>query len=436
MGLPAAEARALTALGRVSRARGEYEQAAAELRAAWRAAERARAVEAELDALIALVSLVGVELGRPHEGLDLLGVAQAKLVNLPDDDERIARLHREAGLLAQRRAAYDEAAEHFQQAAARYAERFGEDDPRVAEVLGISGALHGERGQHQKAREDLERAREILEAAHGPEHPEVAYVINRIGINEDELGHLDLALEHFARSEAILRGALPGHGAVAQPINNAGNVLMRLGEPVRAADKFAAALSIKRAELGHDHPQLGLYLGNYARALTAAGNAAQALPLHRQALTLRRAELGDDHPVLGYSHLLLAEALFALGHHPEALAALDDAARGWDRHHGGVHPALAEVLTLRGEVEAARGRRKAALASLHEAVAMHERLGPNADPRRAADTRFALARHLAATDPTMARAHAEAARRDYLRAVPDGSPELADVDAWLRTAPH
>jgi hypothetical protein len=67
------------------------------------------------------------------------------------------------------------------------------------------------------------------------------------------------------------------------------------GEPGRAIGQFDRAVTLRRQDLGRDHPDTLSAMNGLADANMAAGRLAAALPLYTEALSRLKATLGGDH---------------------------------------------------------------------------------------------------------------------------------------------
>ena len=113
-----------------------------------------------------------------------------------------------------------------------------------------------------------------------------------------------------------------------------------------AGDLVAArrALAIREKQLGPDHPDTAISLGNLANLLEAQGDLAAARPLHERALAIREKRLGPDHPDTAASLSNLARLLRAQGDLAAARTLYERALAIYEKQLGPDHPDTATSL--------------------------------------------------------------------------------------------
>jgi tetratricopeptide (TPR) repeat protein len=233
----------------------------------------------------------------------------------------------------------------------------------------------------------------------------------------------------FDRVIAILERALgASHPDVAQALGNAMGVHLASGKLDRAAELLLRSIAILEQ---HDPTNvlLGSSLNNLGEVRRMQGDLAEAERLHIRALALRRQHLGEHHPQVTQSLLSLASLALARGDVAAAGARCDQASRAIAGSDAGDRAVRGTVETCRGEVELAAGRPANAVAILERALALHQ--GAE-DPARLADTQFALARALPASEARRAIELARAARAGFVTERAFRKGEVEQVDAWLR----
>ncbi len=80
-----------------------------------------------------------------------------------------------------------------------------------------------------------------------------------------------------------------------------------------------AALRLKKAKLGDEHPDTLTSMNNLAVSYHSAGRLDEAIPLLEETLRLRKAKLGDDHPDTLASMYNLAAGYRSAGRLDEAI---------------------------------------------------------------------------------------------------------------------
>jgi serine/threonine-protein kinase len=210
-----------------------------------------------------------------------------------------------------------------------WTEALGPEHPLVAQALTNVGIVLGDTGEHRDAISTHHRAREILETALGREHPTLGYVHNNLGVEHDRLGEHEEALKQFERAAELLRPA--DEMRAAQAIANAGNVLRELGRAEESLERFDSALTVLRATLSDDHPQLVNSLSGKGLSLLSLGRVDEAVPLLERALELRLA--GPPREIeLAEVRFALARALWEKKHaRPRSLELARLARDGYSR---------------------------------------------------------------------------------------------------------
>jgi tetratricopeptide (TPR) repeat protein len=188
-------------------------------------------------------------------------------------------------------------------------------------------------------------------------------------------------------------------------------------------------LALREKALGPDHPDVAQSLVNLAIEAKNLGQWDAIDPSYRRALAIFAKAYGADSFEVGVTSLNLAEAKRVQG-------ALDAAADAYDRTRqifiarlGVDHPLLAHVWNGLGQLAAARGRLAEARPLLEKAVAMREQ--DASDATDLAESRFALAQLLAASDPARATALASQARDAYRTAGPGYAKRSTAIEGWL-----
>ena len=466
-------ARALHAAGKVEDAAADGKAARADLVEAVGAATAGGDRETGADSLIALVSveaLVNTDFDAADRWATL---ADGTLAQLADPRARRQRLLDRRAIVAKQRVRLKDADKLFQQSLAlarelhqdsaivaeldqlaqiamtdgRYEEAgawldaalplsmrvFGAAHPRTASLRHDQGNLEIYRGHYDKAATLYKDVLAIRERALGADSPEVAITLDALSIAESYQGKNQDALAHELRAVEISEKTYgPDHIEVASALNGLGGIYHALGDHRRALDANLRALAIREKVLGPDHPDVGYSLVNVAIESKALGEMSEVEPRYRRAIAIFEKALGHDNPTTGVSHLNLAELLRVTGR-------LDDAAREYTtarevltKAFGPGHPVMAHVDNGEGQLALARGDRVTATTLLEKSLAERVKTG---DPPDLAETRFALARTIAATDPARAKTLATQARDAWAVLGADYTKQRETADAWLANAP-
>ena len=184
----------------------------------------------------------------------------------------------------------------------------------------------------------------------------------------------------------------------------------------------SAQEALHRAETFIDRERFAEALAGYERALAAQQRAASSNPI-------TEAVLGGN----------IAEALVALGRPDEALQRLAEA-EAHLAEAGDVLPRQkAQPLRIRGLALLAKGQARAAVPPLEQALELLSAAsGQPAQPVSHAETEWALARALRATDrrhEERARTLARHAREVLGKRGRAGERAVQAIDAWLAAAP-
>ncbi len=127
-------------------------------------------------------------------------------------------------------------------------------------------------------------------------------------------------------------------------LNNRGAMTLAAGRPELARSDHEKALSLRRAALGSDHPDVAAsltHLGTVARDL---GNGPEALDYYRQALDIRQRVFGDGHPMVGASLYDMGTAARTMGELDQARTWLQRALEIRRAALGPKHPYVASTL--------------------------------------------------------------------------------------------
>jgi tetratricopeptide (TPR) repeat protein len=221
-----------------------------------------------------------------------------------------------------------------------------------------------------------------------------AVIVARLGEDEGLLGadvHAELGQVLGARgdlSEAItearaalaIREARLGldHPDVAASLHNLGVASLHRGLRDDAADYLTRALEIRRRVLGEEHPEVAAtynWLGNYHNS---RGEPGEAIALYRQALAIREKALPPEHPDIASS---LSNLGLCLSQQHEPAAALELYRRALAIREKSLppeHPDIAASWSNLGDLYMDLGQPVEARTHFQEALRRWERsLGPN-----------------------------------------------------------
>ncbi|MEM9459484.1 MAG: tetratricopeptide repeat protein [Myxococcota bacterium] len=382
------------ATGSLEQRLGRFEEAARSLRKAYFDAKAQGLDDFAARAAVQLVYVVGQELGRVTEALDVWAKHAQTAVERIDDAVRRSVLLNILGILHRNRGDYDKALSYHRQAQAQLAEV--EDlGSRVRSgtttnaLTGIGLALLAQ-GEYEPAIEYLQRVLTIRRTMLGPLHPLIATAVTNIGMAYSKQGDYPQALEYQREALALYQQSLePRHPSIVDT-------------------RFNLAITYGR-------------MGDYDSALEH----------HLEVLTDFEALYGPEHRYVGDS---LYSIGLAYGHKQDHLRAAEYYGRAlvvFEHALGPEHPHVADTLTGIGNARRGQGDASGAIAPLERAVSILEQ--GEAAPEIVATVHFSLARALAEAgrEPERARTLALRAREGYVNAERTDAAWVAEVDAWL-----
>jgi tetratricopeptide (TPR) repeat protein/predicted Ser/Thr protein kinase len=427
-------ARAWLIAGKLDSALGDYAAAEQLLTKAYRAALGLGMRLEAAEAAAMLVAVVGDRLAK-HEAGRTWAESAEPLARAAASPDALARYLNNIGNLDKSEGKYEQARVHHEQALALREQTLGPDHPQVGSSLINLGTVADAEGHYELARDYYTRALAIWERALGPDHPDLAAPLNNLGQAAYAQGKYEQARTYHERGLAIHEQAFgPDHPDVAGSLTNLGNVAKSQGDYAEARTHHERALAIWERALGPDHPSVATSLTNLGNLALLEHDHARARAQHERALAILEAALGREHPAVASSLNNLGTVAFAAGDyerardfHARALA-IRETALGPD------HPSLASALTGLGAALTRLDAPDEAIVVLERALAL--RSNHEGDPSALAETRFALARALAATrEHTRARELAELAAKTYESAGAPAAVSLAEVRDWLAAHP-
>ena len=261
-----------------SRASGRVDEAKSLTWKALALAEKAQHQRVVAEAWASLVYLVGVELKRPADALELVPVAQAAADLWGDEHQKLVLANNIGGLHYAARE-WGTAIEHYERALAGMAELYGPADPTIVSYLNNIGAAEAARGNSEAAAEHFQRAVAIREKAFGAQHSSVAGVLHNL---------------------AALR--------------------LAEDDPQGAIDLSRRALAIRERVYGPDHQETGATLRMLAAAYYKARRYEDAVKVGRRSLDALRRVYAPGHPSVTMAEINLALSLGHLERYDEAIA--------------------------------------------------------------------------------------------------------------------
>jgi len=325
-----------------------------------------------------------------------------------------------------------DARSHLEQAQRLARSELGEQHPLLARVDHDLGTVVYREGKYADSLPLFDAALAIRTAAYGPDSVEVANTTSAIGNAEIMLDRSADAQRHFDQAIQIFTARLgPEAPEVADAYNDIGGTYHRAGDYQKALDNGLHVLAIREKVLGPDHADVGESLVNTAIEAKNLEKWSIVDANYPRALAIFEKAYGPQSIEVAILMINLGEARRAQGNLDAAQAAYERARGNIAKALGEDHPLLAHVWNGLGQVELARGHADQAVTLLERAVAMREKT--ESDATDLAESRFALARALPATDTVRATQLAIAARDVYATAGPGYAKRHAAVVSWLAT---
>jgi len=337
-----------------------------------------------------------IDAGRAEAALNLLADARGHLeraqqiakTELGDKHPLLGRVDHDLGTVVYREGKYAESLPLFEAALAIRTAAYGPDSVEVANTIEARGNVEIVLDRSADAKRDFDQAIAIFTARLGPEAPEVADAYNDIGGTYHRAGDYQKALDNNLHVLAIREKVLgPDHADVGESLVNVAIEAKNLEKWSIVDANYPRALAIFEKAYGADSIEVAVLMINLGEARRAQGNLDAAQAAYERARTNITKALGEDHPI------------------------------------------LAHVWNGLGQVELARGHADKAVPLLERAVAMREKT--ESDATDLAESRFALARALPATDAVRANELASAARDVYAKSGPGYAKREAAVVSWL-----
>jgi serine/threonine protein kinase/Tfp pilus assembly protein PilF len=295
-------------------------------------------------------------IGRVYMSLGLTEQARPQLEGALEmrmklfDGDHPAKASNLAALGAQALAAgrLDAAQKHYEGALAMNRRLHGKQHRGVAASLLNMGQVLKVKGDYTGAEKSLQESLE--------QSARVSLVLNELAQIMEQRGDLPAAEKFYRRALSVNRATLPkDHPQIAHLSHNLAVVLQSQNKMEEAGPLFEASLAQLRKVLGEKHPDTIDALGNYGHYLLAADDIAAAEAVFRRALALNRDVRGKQHAYVGYDHSNLGRLLQGKGDHAAAeaefraaLAIYKDALPGNHVYVGSALSGLAQSLNALG----------------------------------------------------------------------------------------
>ncbi len=314
-------------------------------------------LEGQPDLRASLLTTMGEvyrKLGLYDLALEILGEAlESRRSELGPAHPDVARSLRQVGQVHQLRGELDDADRILRQALDLQRRSMTESRPRssvpgghqeIAATLNLLAAVAQADGDDDAAQKLYAEALALRRQP--PVDPlAVAESLNDLGELHYSYGRLEAAEPLFRQAAELRRTELGDtHPDVAESLNNLAAVLDARGESTAAEPLFREVLALRERLYGEEHPYLAVSLNNLAATLQALDRHAEAVPLLRRAIIMHRKRLGDEHPNVAGSMHNLATSLHALGEDTEAESLMLETVALKRRSQGAEHPGVAVSL--------------------------------------------------------------------------------------------
>lgn len=250
----------------------------------------------------------------------------------------------------------------------------------------VLGERYTALGDYSTAETQLTLALTIRRDVHGETHAEVAATLVKLGYVKKLRGDMGDAEAHYRRALEICKNLPEAPSTLLQKataLDHLGRLLMELWRLEEAKPQLAESLSIRRTQLGDEHPDVATVIFDRARLQMLSGDLAGAEQGFREALAIHRKALDGREPLTTAQwETSLAGVLNALGQYEEAEALARDALRVAREHfprehYPNGHRMIALPLAALGEILVNRGRPSEAEPLLRECATYCEKEVPN-----------------------------------------------------------
>ncbi len=305
-------------LGGVYGEYGDAESAEALILEGMYAADRAGNDDRRANALIELVFVSGMLLGKHEIAERYAEMAQAAVDRIGGSPDEQARLWSNLGAVAGTTGDAERSIALYKKVLEIDDEVEGLGDENLSSVyLGIGSALFWQ-NRYEEALPYYELSERILEETLGPLHPRTATTYENLGTLHHALGNFDEAYRQFQRALEVIEPSEISPERLGNLYNGIGAALEGLERYEEAAQWFRRAIE-RIDEKGLQLPILGVSLANLAGNLVVQGKPQQALPYYARGVELMKATFQPESIWIrvmecseGYAHLLAGDSARAL----------------------------------------------------------------------------------------------------------------------------
>ena len=291
-------ARALTALARLLKDEGRYEDAEALVAEGLRICEREFGEE-DPDTLVSVNNLATLyrDQGRYTEAepLYLRALAAKERVHGGDHPSTLASVNNLAGLYVSQ-GRYAEAEPLYLRARAR--ERvLGSDNPATLRSVNDLAFLYEKQGRYAEAESLYQQALAASERVLGSQHPDTLTMVHNLAGLCETQGRDAEAEPLYQRVLANRERSLGSeHPDTLATVNNLAALYHKQGRYAESEQLYQRALTTSQRVLGNEHPNTLTTLNNLAAMYQDRGRNADAEQLYRRALAARERLPDSEHP--------------------------------------------------------------------------------------------------------------------------------------------
>jgi len=220
----------------------------------------------------------------------------------------------------------------------------------------------------------FERTIEAIDAQFAEQPLIRAQLLQSVASTLWSLGLLEMSTDPQERAMTIRRNELgDDHPDTLHSINNMGYLLRRQGMLVEAEPYYREALEGFRRVLGDDHQETLSSIGNMGVLLKNQDKLAEAEPYYRESLEGRRRVLGNDHQATLISINNMGALLESQGKLAEAEVYNRESLEGSRRVLGDDHPGTLIAIGNMGNLLKSQGKLAEAEAYYRQALEGHRR---------------------------------------------------------------
>jgi len=324
--------------------------------------------------------------------------------------------------------------EHWLSLGRALVRRGGAEPSAAAGLDSHEGAMRVAAGDYPGALTAHNRALAYWQSV-DPDSLSVARVLNDIGAVQVQLGDVEQAIAGHRAALEIKRAAYgDNHPLIATSERELGMALSKMGRHEEARGPLTRSLEINRRARGATHTYVAAGLDDLGRIERHLGDLDTALAYHQEALGIWEKALGDEHPDVAVSLLGIGYTLVAAERHSDAVPIQRRALAMFEATVGAEHPYIIYAANALGAGLAASGDNVGATTVLARSLALRGKV--KVDPTLFGDTLWEMGRarwRSATTDKDRREGVALVVEARDLFATQPGrwTKEIAGMDAWL-----